>query len=310
MRKIAKLTLFFSLNFIIIFAAVTGIKFLSLRVEWAKVLPPQPESSLTLIIAAAHWALSLSLYSSILIALNYAVRRSYFPVMAVVSVMVLSFFISFGISAALEQWKAVPPSQVAGIKLGERGLILSNSLNKNNTAVVLLNGSSEPFGPRVTSIPGQPLIYQRSIGVNYDDISRPALPPVPFGDDTPAFLNSISIDIRLNAEVLQQKFREGFLSYLIFAGSLIFLLCSLGYAIKFSVWPLANFFLCTLAFSGILSFITFFNSPEMREITSSFLENKLPVSLALPLIFFGFGALVHLYSLLIYISKRRRDDEF
>jgi len=309
-RKIAKLTLFFSLNFIIIFTAVTCIKFLSLRVDWAKVLPQKPETALTLILAAAHWALTLSLFSSILISLNYAVRRNYFPVMAVVSVMVLSFFICFGISAALEQWKAVPPAYTAGVKLGDRGLILSNSLNRNNTAVVLLNGASEPLGPRVTSIPGQPLVYQRAISANYDESSPPALPPVPFGDDTPMFLKSLSIDIKLHSDILRDKFREGFIPYLIFTGSLIFLLCSLGYAIKFSVWPLANLFLCTLAFSGILTFISFFNSPEMRELTSSFLNNRLSVSLALPLLFLGFGLLVHLYSLLIFVSKRRRDDEF
>ena len=277
--------------------------------EWAKVLPPKPETSLTLIIAAAHWALTLSLFSSILISLNYIVRRQFLPVAAVACVMLLSFIISFGISAALEQWKAVPPSQTNGIKLGERGLILSNSLNKNNTAVVLLNGSSEPLGPRVTSIPGQSLVYQQTVSASYSDSSRPALPPVPFGDDTPLFLNNIGIDIRLHAGILQQKYREGFFAYLIFAGALIFLLCSLGYAIKFSVWPLANLFLCTLAFSGILSFITFFNSPEMQEATSAFLNNKLPVSLALPLIFLGFGILVNLYSLLIYASKRRYNDD-
>jgi hypothetical protein len=313
-RKIAKLTLFFSLNFIIIFAAVTCIKFLSLRVEWAKVLPPKPETILTLIIAAAHWALSLALFSSILITLNYIVRRTISPLIAISFVMIFSFLISFGISAALEQWKAVPPAYTAGVKLGERGMILSNSLNKNNTAVVLLNGSSEPLGPRVTSIPGQPLVFHRSINVGYNDNFRPAslaetLPPVPFGDDTPVFLRNISIDIRLHAGILQQKYREGFLSYLFYTGLLIFLLCSLGYAVKFSVWPLANLFLCTLAFGGILSFITFFNSPEMRETTSSFLNNRLPVSFALPLIFLGVGLLVSLYSLLIYASKRRYSDD-
>ena len=273
-------------------------------------LPPRPETPLSLIIAAANWALSFTLFSSILISLNYTVRRNIFPVTAVVCVAVLSFFFCFGISTALEQWREVPPSQTAGIKLGERGMILSNSLNKNNTAVVLLNGYFEPFGPRVTSIPGQPLTYQKSVGVNLNDKSQPALPPVSFGDDTPQFLHSLSIDVRLTAEILQQKFREGVTPYFLFTGSLIFLLCSLGYAIKFSAWPLANLFLCTLAFAGILSFITFFNTPGMREITSSFLDGKLPLPLALPMLFFGFGLLVHLYSLLIYISKRRLNDEF
>ena len=283
--------------------AATGIKFLSLRVEWAKSLPVKPETSLTLILAAAHWALSLTLFSSILISLNYTIRRSFPPLMAIVCVITLSFLICFGISAALEQWKAVPPTHQTGIPLGGRGLILSNTLNRNETAVILLNGTVEPRGPRVTAIPGQPLIHQRSTSANFD------LPPVPFGDDTPWFLKSLSIDIRLNAEVFQQKLREGFFSYFLYVGSLIFLLCSLGYTIKFSVWPLANLFLCTIAFRGILGFNTFFNTPEMREIISSFLDNKLPTGLALPLLFIGFGILVNLYSLLIYASKRRYDDD-
>jgi len=273
-------------------------------VDWAKNLPPKPETSMTLLLAAAHWALSLSLFSSILISLNYAVRRNYMPVMAVISVMALSFLISFALSAILEQWKSVPPAHTSGISLGGKGLILSNALNRNEAAVILLNGTSEPLGPRVTAIPGQPLAFQRSSSANV------ALPPVPFGDDTPWFLKSLSIDIRLNAEVLQKKFRDGFFSFFFYTGSLIFLLCSLGYAVKFSVWPLANLFICTLIFRGILAFTTFFNTPEMQEITASFLGGRMPVSFALPIIFLVFGALVHLYSLLIFAAKRRYDDEF
>jgi len=303
-RNIARLALFFSLTFLITFVVVIGIKYLSLRVEWAKNLPQRPETTLTIILAAAHWALSLSLFSSILISLNYSVRRNYSPLFAVIAVIVLSFLISFGISTALEQWKSVPPSQTQGMPLGGRGLILTNNLNRNETSVVLLNGTSEPFGPRVTAIPGQPLTFQRSTSPSV------ALPPVPFGDETPWFLKSISIDIKLNADMFQQKIREGFFSYFVYVGSLIFLLCSLGYSIKFSVWPLANLFLCTLAFRGVLAFTTFFNTPEMQEITSSFLNNKLPVTVALPLIFIGFGILVNIYSLLVYLAKRRYDDEF
>jgi len=295
--------MFFSLTFIIIFIAAAGLKFLSLRVDWAKNLPPKPETTLSLIIAAAHWALSLALFSSILITLNYSVRRSYFPLMTIVFVMVLSFFITFGLSVFLDQWKAVPPSQNSGISLGGNGLVLTNLLNRNETAVVLLNGSMEPLGPRVTAIPGQPLSYQRSVSSNFD------LPPVPFGDDTPWFLKSLSIDIRLNGELVQRKYQDGFSSFLLYTGSLIFLLCSLGYAVKISVWPLANLFIATLAFRCVLAFVTFFNTPEMTEITASFLDNKLPVEYGLPLLFLGFGALVNIYSLLDFAARRRYDDD-
>ena len=303
MRKLAKLILFFSFTFIIVFAAAAAVKFLSLSVDWAKNLPAKPETALTLLLTAAHWALSLALFSSIILAVNYAARREYFAVMAVGCVMILSFLFCFGISFALEQWKSVPPSQSSGVPLGGNGLILTNSLNRNETAVVLLNGASDPLGPRVVAIPGQRLVYQQSAAANY------ILPPVLFGDDTPWFMESLAIDIRLNAEMFRQKFLDGIFPYLFYAGSMIFMLCSLAYVLKFSVWPLANLFLAALVFRGVLALNTFLNTPEMQEITDSFLNNIIPVSIALPLFFLGLGILLNLYSLLSYAAKKRYDDE-
>jgi len=223
--------------------------------------------------------------------------------MSLICVMSLSFLFSYGISTALEQWKSVVPATSPGITLGGKGLILSNTLNKNETAVILLNGTDDPLGPRVIAIPGQPLAYQRAASADFD------LPPIPFGDDTPWFLKDIEIDIRLNAEMFQQKFLQGFIPYLFYVGSLIYLLCSLGYVIKFSAWPLANLFLSILAFRGILALNTFINSQEMQIIMASFLNNKIPVENALPFIFLGFGTLINLYSLLASAAKRRVDDD-
>jgi len=307
-RKISSLIIFFSITFIIIFAASTGIKFLSLRVDWIKNLPPKPETPLTLFLSAAHWALTLSIFSSIAITLNYAVRRNFFALTAIVCVILLSLFFCFGFSLALDQWKSVPArsmplAQSSAFPLGDKGLILTNALNRNETAVVLLNGTAEPLGPRVTAIPGQPLVFQQTAIADFD------FPSVLFGDDTPWFIKNLSIDIRLNAEMLQQKFSEGIFSYLFYAGSLIFLLCSLGYIIKFSAWPLANLFLAALAFRGILAFNTFFNNPGMQDVIGSFLNNLMPAAFALPLFFLGFGILVNLSSLLSFTAKRRFDDE-
>lgn len=306
MRNFAKLALLFSISFIVIFLAAAGLRFLALRVDWAKNLPVRPETALTLLIAAAHWALSLSLFSSILFALSYSFRKSFFAPITVITLMALSFLFSFGISALLENWKAVPPAQTSGIPAfhtGNKGLILSNSLNRSDTAVILLNGTSDPMGPRVVSIHGEPLIYHESAGGSVE------LPSVPFVDDRPWFLKSLTIDIRLNAEMFQRKFAEGFLSYLTYAGALIFILCSLGYAIKFSAWPLANLFLGILAFRGILALTTFFNTAEMQEIMESFLKGALPVALAVPLLFLCFGTLLHVYSILVFMVKRRDYDD-
>jgi hypothetical protein len=302
-KNLAKLIIFFTLTFAITFVTVTGIKFLSLRIDWIKILPPRPENSLTLLITAAHWALSLTLFSSIIITLNYSVRRKYFALMSLVFVMGLSFLYCFGISTALVQWKSVPPAQSPSIPLGGKGVILSNALNRNETAIVLLNGTVDPLGSRVVSIPDQPLAYSRTGSASVD------LPPVPFGDDTPWFLKEIDIDVRLNAEMFQRKFSEGFYSYLLYVGSLIYLLCSLGYVIKFSVWPLANLFLSTLAFRGILVLNTFSNTKEIQQIMSSFIGNKIPVANALPYIFLAFGTLVNVFSFLVFAARRQVNDE-
>jgi hypothetical protein len=299
-KNFAKLVLLFSISFLVIFLISTVFRFLALRVDWAKNLPAKPETTITLMIAAAHWALSLALFASILFALSYTVRRNYSGFMSVIILMILSFAFLFGFSAILNNWKAVPPSQTSSIPLGEKGLILA----RNNTSIILLNGTAEPLGPRVISIPGQPLTYHPYAG------SDSSLPPVPFGDDTPWFLKSLAIDLKLNADMLQKHYAEGIGTFLIYAGSLIFFLCSFGCAIKFSAWPLANFFIGILAFRGILAMRIFLNSPDIQEIMGSFLKEALPASLAVPLISLVLGTLLHLYSILIYLSKRRRDDDF
>jgi hypothetical protein len=302
-RNFAKLTLLFSINFFIIFLAATGLRFLALQVDWAKNLPPKPETALTLVISAAYWALSFALFSSILFSLCYAGRRKYSYIMTVISIMSLSLLFCMGISLLLENWKSVLPAQSKGIQLGSKGLILSNSLNRNETAVVLLNGAADPLGPRVTAIPGQPLLF------NETAVGKIELPPVPFGNDTPWFLKSLSIDIRLNAEMLQKSFNEGLHSWLISVFSLIFLLCSFGYVIKMSVWPLANLFIGILAFRGILMLEVFLDSPEMLDIMDSFLKGNIPVSLVIPCVFLALGAMLHLYSGLVLLVKRRSDDD-
>jgi hypothetical protein len=303
-RKLAKLSVFFSLNFVIIFIAAAGLRFLVLRVDWAQNLPQKPETALTLILTAAHWALSLAMYTAILIALSYAARRRYFAPMTFLCIMTLSLIFNFSISFALNSWKAVPPAQAEVKLMGEKGLILSNSLNRNETAVILLNGISEPMGPRVTVIPDRPLIFQESTANAHIQ-----LPPVPFGNDVPYFIHSLSIDIRLSEQQLRERFEEGLPSYFIYAVSLVFMLSSLGFAIKFSVWPLANLFIGAVVFRGILAAETFFNSPEMQELFEIFLRGMLPVSMVVPVIFFGFGLMVNVYSILVYVARRRNEDD-
>ena len=302
-RNFAKQTILFSISFLVILLAAALFRFLALRVNWAMNLPPKPETTLTLLVTASHWALSLALFSSILFSLCYSARREYSALMTVISIMGLSLVSCMGISFLLDNWKSVPSAENPGIQLGGKGLMLSNSLHRNETVVVLIEGASQPLGPRVTALPGQPMLFHESVSAGFD------LPSVPFVDSTPWFLKSLAIDIRLNAEVFQYKFNAGFLSFLVYAGALIFLLCSLGNVIKFSAWPLANLFLGVLAFRGILVFCSFINTPEMQEILSAFINGIIPLSLAVPFMFLAAGILFHLYSFLIFLIKRRSSND-
>ncbi|MCL2243354.1 MAG: hypothetical protein FWC03_02670 [Treponema sp.] len=304
MRNLARLALFFSLSFVLVFLAATGFRYLTLRVDWIRVLPQKPETFLTILINAAHWALSLAMYLSVVITLCYAARNRCFAPVTVLCMMILSIGFNFGVSFALYHWRHVPPAQITGRQLGESGLILSNSINRNETAVILLNGSAQPLGPRVTAMPDRPLFFQESTAnaqINF--------PPIPFTDNSPWYIKNLAIDVRLNAQQLEQRFNEGITPYLIYAGSLVFLLCSLGFILEFSVWPLANLFLGILAFRGILAAAGFFNSPEMQELFSTFLKNMIPSSLVVPIIFAVLGLMVHLYTILVYMAKKRGNHD-
>lgn len=302
-KNIAKITLFFCITFIIVFLTAMFFKYLSLRVDWVKILPQKAETAQSLMISAAHWALTLSLFTSILSAMNYIVRRKFNPFVSIICVMSLSFLFCFGISIVLSYWSSVPVTQSESMQFGGKGLILYDEMNRDENAVVLLNGTSDPLGPRVTVIPGQSMVYQ------YSSSGIAGLPPVPFGDDNPLFLKSFSADIRHNSGVFRQKFNEGIFSYLFYAGSLIFMLCSIGYFFKFSAWPLANLFIVILIFRGILALLAFVNSREIQAVIETYLNNRLPASLALPAFFLCFGLIINIYSLLTYAAKRRSYDD-
>jgi hypothetical protein len=306
-KNLARLALFFSLSFAILFLAATGLWYLAIRVEWVRTLPWQPETMLTELIAAGRRALSLALYGSLLLSLSYAARERFFTLMSSLCVIALSLGISFGISLGLEHLGNVPPARDTVKVLGEPGLILTNAIRHSETAIVLLEGPADLRGPRVAAIPGEPLIYQAEpAGPNNTILS---LPPIPFQDETPWFLKSMAIDLRLSAGQLEGRFKAGITPFLIYAGALILLLSSLGCVLKLSAWPLANLFLGCLAFRGVLALETFLNSPEIQDAFEAFLEQRLPLSLSVPLIFCAAGVLVYLYSILVFLAKRRGDDE-
>jgi len=302
-RKLVKLVLFYSLSFAILFLGATGLRFLELRIEWIRALSQEREAVLVEIITAARWALSLVIYGGVLLGLSYVIRRGVFALTAIPCIALLTIAFTFGIGQLLEDWEHVPPAKIPMQPLGKPGLILSNNVRPAGTALILLEGSVKPDGSRVVATPGKPLLYQEKFPGK--DMSLLSLPPAPFSDNCPWFLRSLAIDLKLNAENVRRQVNAGLLPFLTYTGTLVFLLCSLMFILRISVWPLANLFLGCLAFRGVLALELFFRTPEMQGIFDSFLQNRLPLSLVVPLIFCVVGLLAFLYSFLVYLVKRQ-----
>jgi hypothetical protein len=304
-RKLLKLVLFYSLSFALLFLITTGLRFFILRVEWIRALSQEQGAILADLIIAARWALSLCLYGGILIGLSYVVRKRVFAPVALPCIFALTLVFIWGVGLLVENVKNVPSAKTRDQPLGKPGLILSNTILPSGTVIVLLEGPANPGGSRVVATPGKPMLHQPEFAGK--NLAITDLPPAPFINDCPWFLKSLAIDLRLNAEILWRHLDIGLLPFLIQTGSLVFFLCSLMFIFRLSAWPLVDLFLGCLAFRGVLSLEIFFHTPETQEVFNSFLQNRLPLSLVVPLIFCGVGALFCLYSFLVYLIKGRYD---
>ena len=282
----------------------TGLRFLAIRIEWAGVLPQQTKAVLTGLIAAARWALSLSIYGGILMGLSFAAREKVFAPFAVLFIGALSLIFVCFIGQVLKNWENVPAVVNPTQPLGGPGLIAANNALLEGTVVVLLQGPSDP-GRRVVAVPEKPLLYQ----TEFPGREVIAQSSGPFGNSNPWFLQSLDIDLRLSAENLRQRFDAGLIPFLIYAGALIVLLTSCLFVFNLSAWPMANLFLGCLAFRGIMALETFFNSPEMQDVFESFLQSRLPVPQAVPFIFCSVGILAYFYSFLVFIAGKRDINE-
>jgi len=284
---LAKLALFFCACFLVLFLVMSGARFLALRLEWAG---EQAD-----LVDAARWGLSVALYGGMLLGLAYTVLERVFAPAAVLCLVALSLGFVVGIGHGLESVSPLPGAH-AGRSLGSPGLILSH--RPYGTTVVLLRGPDEPSRARVAVFPDGPMVFQEEFAGLAE-----SLPSAPFNIDTPWFLRSVAVDLRLSAGNLRDRLAGGSLP--LYAGSLAFFLSSLLFVLRLGAWPLANFFLGILAFRGVLALETLFNSREVQDVFAAFLQDRLPASLAVPAIFLVAGLLAHLFSLLKYLAKRQ-----
>jgi len=154
--------------------------------------------------------------------------------------------------------------------------------------------------------PDRPMIYQETFPGND---TPTAIQLATIGEESPWIFKDIAKDIKLSADNLRRLYNEGLMPFLVYTGALVVLLTSFLFIMKFSAWPLANFFLCCLAFRGVLSLERLFNSSDVQNLINSYLQNYLPLSAVVPMIFCVAGLLIYLYSFLVFLARRKRGYE-
>ena len=303
MKNFAKLTLFFSLCFVIFFLTGILLRLLSSWVDVARFIPldARPGEDVT---ETAWKALPAAFYLSILLTLSYSARRKMPIPLSIFGIFILGCVFFLGVSMGITRSEAMKLAlkPVTPIQ-GGPGLILS----RQDNAVILLRGSADAQGPRVVSIPGRPLIYQNlPVGPNNTILSLPVLT---FTDSTPWFVRSLTIDFTLCAEELKGRLKDGYIPFAAYAFSLVLLLVSLRFLLELSQWALANLFIGALVFRGILALETFLNAREINALVASFIGKRIPAMLVTPAVFGALGVLVIFYTLLARIVRPRRDED-
>jgi hypothetical protein len=314
-KNFAKLVLFFCLSFtgILVLGGILG-----LLQEWAGLavlFPPDPEGFSVNGAAEFGAALPAAFYLSILLSLSYAARRRMIYPLACAVILVLSFVLSAGAFFGLDMLNQMGGIQIrakaAPPKPAKPGLMLVSSQGVVQT--VFLEDPYKPDGARVLLSRGQfgaaagalggqaaSLYYQRQANSPVSQV------PLFFAGPQSRFFRSIDADFARTFRVFSAWFKEGPLTYGIYAGSLALFLLSLGCLVNISFWSLANLFFGALIFRGALALEAFLNLPDIHELLSSFAGRFIPESLINPLIFCSLGALILLYSALVYLARGRR----
>jgi len=270
-------------------------------------------------ISALAWnVLPVTLYLSLLLALSYTARRNIPAPRVIFCIVVVAGALFMGTSIALNRLAPVETAfrPLAALH-GEPGMILSRSEN----IWVLLRESSDIVGPRVVSIPGEPLIFQEvPLGPGNTILSLPSLP---FDDPSPWFIRHLAADFSLNAGELRRRFDYGFFFFGIYVFSLVLFLSSLRFVFGKSRWPsrgapgrwpLANLFIGALLFRGVAALEPFLNSGEMNAQLHAFLPGEnlpilLPPLLLTPAIFCALALLFFLYTALAHVSRPKRNPD-
>ena len=181
MKNFAKLSIFFSISIAFFFFAAILLSSISSWINLSRLI--SAEAAVGANLADSAWiAISATLYFSILLTLGYSARTKMPIPLSIFCITLLACAFATGISLGVNRLGTISPvfRPVSPLQAGP-GLMLSRSQN----TIVLLRDSNQIRGPRLVSIPGQPLIYQEvPLGPNNTILSLPSLP---FGNDTPCY---------------------------------------------------------------------------------------------------------------------------
>ena len=297
MKKFAKLTIFFTLSFAFFFAAAILFGFVSFWVSSVSII--SPEAGFGRDFSPVAWtATSVALYFSILITLGYSVVQKIPASGSIFYIAALALIFTSASSMTSGRLEVIGPAFIPASQLhAGPGLILSRFDN----SIILLTDSRETLGPRLVAIPNQPLIYQEvPLGPNNTVLS---LPPLPFHNVIPWFIQSVGVDLALNAVNLRTLFERNLIYFIIYSFLLILLLSSLRFILELSRWPLANIFLAVFVFRLILSLEVFLNSTEINTLIDSFLAGIVPYTFITPAAFAVLAIIIMLYTILTGVAR-------
>ena len=298
MKNLARLIIFFSLAFVILFICSGFFRFLSAWIDSVSTISAETEQG-GILLASFSWALPVTLFLTILLALSFSVRKKISAVPGIITVFLLSVIFCLGFYYGMERMSSYDPSFRFDAGLSRsRGLILSQL----DTDMVILGDTGFP---RVVSFPERPLLYQET-----GSGPASAIVSLPMESKVPWFVQSILIDFSLTSAELNNRFSRGIISFLAYAGSLLLLLSCMRFLFEISAWPMANFFLGALVFRLVLSLGVFLNTDEVKHFLVSFVNNRIPDYLVIPLAFLIISVIVIPYTIMAFFIRqgRRYDD--
>jgi len=247
-------------------------------------------------------ALPAAFYLSVLLGLNYAVRRRIAYPLAFIMIWVFILVLSGAAFMGLESVKQAdfsisiktPPKELA-----KPGLLVSKGA-LNSSPLIFLGDPYKQDSARA--------VLSQSLEYEEQGAALAAPIQLPFFAKKSGIFDSIDQDFRSSSHVFSSGFEDGLLPYVVYAGSLAAFLLSLGCLVNISFWSLANLFLGALAFRGALALENFLNQPHIHQLLASFAGDLLNDSFINPIIFFALSMMILLYSCLIYLSRGKISD--